>query len=66
MLEIRNAYTVLVGKLKEGNRRNGRLHIKMYLKKVSCESVDRVPMAQCHAIVKNELPLNFHERRGVS
>jgi len=52
MLEIRNAYTVLFGKPKEGNRRLGRLHIKMDLKQVSCESVDWAPMALCHVLVQ--------------
>jgi hypothetical protein len=34
MLQIRNAYTVLFGKPKEGNRRLRTLHIKMNLKQV--------------------------------
>jgi len=65
MLEI-NAYTVLAGKPKGGNRRLGRLHIKMDLKQVSCESVDGAPMVQCRALVNNEMMFNLHERRGVS
>ena len=66
MLEIRNSYIFLFGKPKEGNRRLGRLHIKIDLKQVSCESVDWASTAQCHALVNNELLFNFHERCAVS
>jgi len=66
MLEIRNAYTVLFEKPKEGNRRLGRLHINVDVKQVSCEIVDRVPLPQCHVLVNNKLLFNFHEKWGVS